>query len=141
MSVETDIAKVATLEEPARALLQAIRAAKPAIERLAKTDYPGADELQSQVSSTLEGDLAAGEYIEDGSLYEVVAALEVFRKGGGDLGAVDYHYHVGRLGQTVAQAAAELLDGAHDDAHVQRVVELQRYAETTAPKAKKAARP
>lgn len=132
MSVETDVATVLALGEPAKALLQAIRAAQPAIERLKDANYPGAEDLGCETSSTLEGDLTAGELIVTGSLYEIVATLEVFRKAGGDLGAADYHYLVGRLGQSVAEAAAELLDYARDDAHVQRVVGLQRYAATVA---------
>jgi hypothetical protein len=132
MSVETDVATVLALSEPAEALLKAIKAAQPAIERLEDANYPGAEAVCSETGPTLEGDLTAGELIVTGSLYEIVATLEVFRKAGGDLGAADYHYQVGRLGQSVAEAAAELLDYAHDDAHVQRVVGLQRYAATVA---------
>jgi hypothetical protein len=133
MSSQTaDVATVLALEEPAKALLEAIRAAQPAVDRLREANYPGAESLGSETGATLEGDLTAGELIVTGSLYEIVATLEVFRKAGGDLGAADYHYQVGRLGQSLVEAAAELLDYAHDDADLQRVVGLQRYAATVA---------
>jgi hypothetical protein len=132
MGVDKDVATVLALEEPARALFTALDAAWPAIKRLEEAKYPGAEYVAEQVGTTLEGDLTAGRYIETGSLYEVVEALEVFRKAQGDLGAEDYHYLVGRIGHSVAEAAAELLEYAHDDAHVERVVGLQKYAASVA---------
>jgi hypothetical protein len=75
MSVETDVAAVLALEEPAKALLKAIRAAQPAVDRLEEANYPGAESLGSETGTTLEGDLTAGELIVTGSLYEIVATL------------------------------------------------------------------
>jgi hypothetical protein len=128
-NTDAEVATVLALEEPSKALLKAITTALPAIRRLKKAKYPGSEDLLCQITSTIEGDLKAGEMIEPGSLYEVVAMLGVFSKAKGDQGAADYHYWVGRMGLGLAEAAEQVLE-CDGDPLLKRVVRLQQYAAT-----------
>jgi hypothetical protein len=76
MSVDKDVATALALEEPAKALLKAIEAALPAIDRLDKAKYVGADELAEQLGVTTEIRCSDGV----GTLKLVALALERCRR-------------------------------------------------------------
>jgi len=127
MSVETDVATVLALEEPAKALQAAIEAAKPALERLGAAGYAGLDYVITEVDQIRE----AGGGSHEG-LHELISVLGIFRTAEGNSGAFDYGYYVGNLGETVGEAARDILDMNDDDAHMQRVEALRHYAATVA---------
>jgi hypothetical protein len=118
-----DVATVLAIEEPAKALLKAIEAAKPALERLDAAGYAGLDCVITEVDQVSEAGGGARE-----GLHELVAVLGIFRAAQGNWGAFDYGYFVGHLGQTVGESAREILDTNDDDAHMQRVEALRQYA-------------
>jgi hypothetical protein len=123
-STNADVATVLALEAPATALLEAIDAAWPAIERLEKAKYAGADWMAQAVGQTTDD-------TDDGTLAGAVEALVWFRESAGDLGAFDYRFHgVAKGRNTLGEAAAEILHMGDDDEGVQRVVAMQQYAAT-----------
>lgn len=101
-SNNADVATVLALEKPARELLEATKAAQPAIKRLNKAAYPGVGDktgwLHDQLTTTLDVRTM-------GSLVEVVDALEMFRAANGNLAAWDYQFFVEHLGEDVEGAA------------------------------------
>jgi hypothetical protein len=124
MSNQTaDVATVLALEEPAKALQAAIEAAKPALERLDAAGYAGLDYVITEVDQIRE----AGGGDREG-LHELISVLGIFRAAEGNWGAFDYRYFVVHSGQTVGQAARDILDMNDDDAHMQRVELLRHYA-------------
>lgn len=119
-----DVAAVLALEEPAKALLEAIKAARPALERL-DPRYAGLDCVITEIDQVSEAGGGARE-----GLHELVEVLAIFRAAQGNWGAFDYGYFVDHLGQTVGESAREILDMNDDDAHMQRVEALRLYAAT-----------
>lgn len=125
MSVDKDVAMVLALEEPAKALLEAINAALPAIDRLDAAEYAGADWVSHAVGGTTDDRT-------DHNLGQVTMALKWFRESAGDLAAFDYRFFVESRDQTVGEGAKDLLDMADDDEHLGRVVAMRQYAATVA---------
>ena len=125
MSVDKDVATVLALEEPAKALLKAIKAAKPAIKRLTKADYPGA----GWVSDNIEDDPRAAL----GTPLKFAGAVKMFRESAGDLAAFDYRFFVEDMGLSLKGAAEQLLDwSGDDDEKLRRIEGLRQYAATAA---------
>lgn len=124
MSVDKDVATVLALQEPAEALLKAIEAAEPAIERLAKAKYAGIEDVETQLDTINTGN--------DDAIGALLAVLGAFRAAQGNSGAFDYLYFVGELGATVGATARDILDMDDDDEHLQRVEALRQYAATAA---------
>jgi hypothetical protein len=122
MNQSADVAIVLALEEPAKALFEAMEAAKPAVERLEAGGYAGIGYVTDCVDLVGEGGKHEG-------LGELVRVLGIFRAAQGNWGAFDHGYYVGNLGLTVGQAVRELLDDDDpDDAHIQRVEAMLQYA-------------
>jgi len=128
MAKGLDVAMVLALEEPAKALLEAIRKAQPAIDRLKESKYPGADWLASQLGTTLDI------HCEDGygTLKLVEVALGMFRKASGDLGAFDYAFYVTGWGLSVQDAAQTIMDEGELDVAMPRIEAMRRYAAAVA---------
>ncbi len=125
MSVDKDVATVLALEEPAKALLEAIRTAQPAIKRLRKADYPGAD----WVSDNIEDDPRAAL----GTPCKFANAVKMFRESAGDLAVFDYLFFVEDMGLSLKGAAEQLLDwSGDDDEKLRRIEGLRLYAATAA---------
>ncbi len=127
MSISTlvdpaDVATVEALEPQVKALMEAIRAALPACERLEKADYPGADPMASDARQTFDA--------ADGSLAALLDGIENLRIAGGDQAALDYHKLCVRDGLTVPEACRSLLDEDANVEHLDRVEALRHYAAT-----------
>jgi hypothetical protein len=120
-SQSADVATVLALEEPAKALLEAIKAAEPAIKRLKKANYPGTDWVYGAVGGNTDDHT-------DGNLTQAVGALDIFRKSAGDLGAFDYLFFVKELGMSIGKAAKLLMDEYELDEAMPRVEAMRSYA-------------
>lgn len=124
-SHNADVATVLAIEEPAKALLKAIKAAQPATKRLSDADYPGADWISENLDDDPNGPLATP--------HRLAGALKMFRESAGDLGAFDYRFYVEDVGLNLEEAAKEILDTNHDDdRNMQRVEAMRQYAATVA---------
>jgi hypothetical protein len=126
MRVEKDVATVLALEEPTKALLKAIKAAKPAIKRLSTANFPGA----GWVSDNLDDCGPGGQLATPGKL---AGAVKMFRESAGDQAAFDYLFYVADMGTDLTGAALAVLDeGGDDDTAMRRVEALRQYAATIA---------
>jgi hypothetical protein len=122
MSAEKDVATVLALEEPAKALVEAINAARPAIDRLEKAKYAGAEWVSEQ----------SGMDLDQGTLASLVEALRWLRESAGNEAAWDYRFFVESMNQTVVEGAKTILDQDDDEANLRRVEGLRQYAATVA---------
>ena len=127
MSVETDVAMVRSLEGLTRDLLKAVEAAKPALERLGAAGYAGAEWVGTEAVSI------GTDPQTDGSLVNILGALEMFRESNGDVAAWDYLFYVEHLDLRLGAAAEEILHSdSNDDRNIQRVEAMRQYAATVA---------
>jgi hypothetical protein len=119
-SIDSDVAAVMALEQPVRELLEAIKAAEPAIERLSEAEYPGAGMVSGQVV------FGALDPSTEGGLVQVLKALAALRVAGGNPAAYDYEFYVRQLGCTVEEVIA--------DGHIrpEQGPALRQYAATVA---------
>ncbi len=124
----SDVAELLALEEPAKALLEAIEKAQPAIERLEKAGYAGAGWVSDQTGFTTDIHCMDGY----GTLKLVALALEMFRKASGDLGAFDYAFYVVDWGLSVQDAAQTIMDEGELDVAMPRIEAMRRYAAAVA---------
>lgn len=126
MKTNKDVATVLALEEPAKALLNAIEAAWPAIERLEKGKYPGMEWASYQLGSTSSAR-------DEGTLASIVEAVAMFRKAAGNPAADDYLFFVEYLGLNLGDAAKEIIDQDDDgDKNVRRAEAVRQYAASVA---------
>jgi hypothetical protein len=127
-STDSDKAELLALEEPAKALLEAIRKAAPAIDRLKESKYPGADWLGDQLGFTTDI------HCEDGygTLKLVALALGMFKDAAGDQGAFDYAFYVAGWGLSVQDAAQTIMDEGELDVAMPRIEAMRRYAAAVA---------
>ncbi len=126
MAEGLDVATVLALEEPAKALLEAIRKAQPAIDRLKKAGYAGADWLGQQL-----GD-ATNTHGGFGTVALVANALGMFSAAAGDQGAFDYALYVTDWGLSVQDAAQTIMDEGELDVAMPRIEAMRRYAAAVA---------
>jgi hypothetical protein len=140
VSIDKDVATVLALEEPAKALLEAIRKAQPAIHRLGKAGYAGADWLGQQLWDATKTD---GDF---GTVALVAGALEMFSDAAGDTSgaatkpwdrvgdhaAFDHAFYVGYLGLTLEEAAETIMDEDALDKAMPRIERLRHYAAAVA---------
>lgn len=130
--VQVDLADVKTvlqLEPKLLALIEAIKAAEPALDRLKAAKYAGAEEVREHLSDMIynlkrsrrDGGVGCGAAI----------SLERFRLASGDQGALDYLKLVLQDGFDIGSAMAELLDRDCDD--LARVDGFREYARTVQP--------
>ena len=127
MSVDTDVAMVRSLEGLTRDLLKAVKTARPALVRLEKAGYAGAEWVGQQ--AIVEGCDPQG----GGSLPMILEALEMFRESNGEEAAWDYAFYVDCLDQGLREAAKSILDNdSNDDRNIKRVEAMRKYAATIA---------
>lgn len=117
-----DVEIVQDLEPELGVFEAAIAKARPALERLMGAKYPGAGYVSDALLDILGHGASAGE------LGNIRIALEEFTVGDGDQAALDFYRFVQKDGLTVGKAAAQILDGDTDEAHLDRVDALRRYA-------------
>lgn len=122
----SDVAELLALEEPAKALLAAIRKARPAIDRLEKAGYAGAGWLGQQLGDATD---THGGF---GTVALVASALEMLSASSGDLGAFDYALYVADWGLSVQDAAQTIMDEGELDVAMPRIEAMRRYAASVA---------
>jgi hypothetical protein len=120
--IGVDVAEVLALEEPAKALLEAIRKALPAIDRL--EGYAGADWLGQQLGDATLTNAGFG------TVAMVASALEMFSASAGDQGAFDYALYVADWGLSVQDAAQTIMDEGELDVAMPRIEAMRQYAAT-----------
>jgi hypothetical protein len=121
-----DVAAVRKLDESVKKLLDAFEAAKPALERLEKAGYPGAEWLRYQLSSTLKDDT-------DGSLVLVLKAIEMFRTAKGNQGAADFEFYSKYIKLSPDAAAKEMVQNLSTDVEsLDRIKAMRTHAATVA---------
>ncbi len=125
--IGVDVATVLALEEPAKALLEAIEKAEAAIDRLYKAKYPGAEWVYTQSGEAMD---AHGGF---GTVALVVEAVAMFRKAAGNPAADDYTFFVEYLELDLGEAAKVIIDqGGDADKNLRRVEAVRQYAATVA---------
>ena len=125
-----DVATVLALEPQVGALMETLRAAQPALDRLEKADYPGADMLSGMCQLTVDEELP----LNEGSLAHLARLLRELIVSGGNEAVYDFHFYgvaEGRL--TLREAAEEILrSGSPGDTDLRRVEAMRQYAATMA---------
>lgn len=126
MSIDKNVAAVLALEAPARALLKAFEAAKPALQRLEGANYAAAEWVAFQLEETTEPGT-------DGSLDHVIRGLEMFRNAGGSLAAYDFEFFSRYFKLSVDEAAKEMVQGNGTGVeNLDRVKAMRQYAASVA---------
>ena len=135
--IGADVATVLALEKPAKALLEAIREARPAIDRLEKVGYAGADWISQQLQDATSTD-------DFGTVAMVAGALGMFSDSAGDPSgtkpwdrvgdhaAFDHAFYVGYLGLTLQEAAKTIMESDDLDKTMPRIERLRHYAAAVA---------
>jgi hypothetical protein len=119
---DADVATVLALEEPAKALLEAIKAAQPAIERLYAAKYAGAGWVGDQLRAAVADDEGLG------TVALVASAVEMLRAADGDQGAFDHAFYVGYLGQTLHGATETIMGEVGLGQATPRIQAMRQYA-------------
>ena len=126
MSDDKDVAQVLALDESVKKLLADFGAAQPALARLSKADYPGAEWLFEQVWSAITSDCSGG-------LTQVIEALDMLKAADGNVAAYDFGFYSIWEGATVDGAAKEMVKGLGTDIEtLDRIKAMRRYAATVA---------
>ncbi len=129
-STETDVATVMALEPQVRALMEVLRAAQPALDRLEKADYPGAEMLSCMCQITVDEELP----LNEGSLGHLARTLRELIVSNGNQAAYDFHnLGVAEGRWTVDEAAKELVQGYGTAVEtLDRIKAMRTYAATVA---------
>ncbi len=122
----SDVEVVLALEAPALELLEALRRAARAAERLAEANYPGAAVLCDSLTETIDGDGCGG-------VNPLADLIGMIRHSNGSQAAFDFEYYVRDRDQSVNAGVRDLLDGSdHDDGVLDRVEAMRQYAASVA---------
>ncbi len=122
---QADVATVLQLENQLKSLRPHLDQALAAAQRLDEAGYAGAGRLVDDLRAMLVDRC-------DGGLVVTLEELDELRVAGGDRAALDYYQLVEKKGLTVPAAAARLLEEDADDAHLDRIEALRRYAASRA---------
>ena len=129
-SQSSDVAAVVALEPQVRALMETLRAAQPALDRLEKADYPGADMLSCMCQITVDEELP----VSEGSLGHLARLLKELIVSGGNRAAYDFHFYgVAEGRETLDAAVKEMIFGNGTSVeNLDRVKAMRQYAATVA---------